>query len=85
MSASLAPQASTGVFDTLKSDPGFPKGLSRKPTADIVRGLKRDGVLAEEPYKRPNRSWAERWIMLRDPDDPFRQGAPGAHTGAESG
>ncbi|WP_338244786.1 phage NrS-1 polymerase family protein [Aurantiacibacter hainanensis] len=83
MSASLAPQASTGVFDTLKSDPSFPKGLTRKRTADIVRGLKRDGVLAEEPYKRPNRSWAERWMVLRDPDNPFRQVAPSAQTGTE--
>jgi hypothetical protein len=75
MSASLAAQASTGVYPTLKGDPSFPQGLSRKRTADIVRGLKRNGVLAEEAYQRPNRTWAERWMVMRDPDGPFEQRA----------
>jgi RecA-family ATPase len=81
MSVSLAPQATTGVYATLKSDPGFPRGLNRKRTAEIVRELKRNGVLVEEPYVRPNRTHAERWSVVRDPDDPFERAAPSAQTG----
>ncbi|SKC02534.1 AAA family ATPase [Sphingopyxis flava] len=81
ISTSLAPQASTGAYAMLKDDPEFPQGLKRKRTIDLMRGLERDGVLAAEPYQRPNRSWAERWTVLRDPNNPFRQFAPGAQTG----
>lgn len=83
MSTSLAPQATTGVYDTLKGDPAFPQKLSRKRTADVVRNLKRDGVLVEEPYKRPNRAIGERWMVMRDPDSPFRQFAPIAPNGTK--
>lgn len=78
MSASLAPQATTGVYETLKGDPEFPRGLSRKKTSSIIRDLKRDGVLVEEPYKRPNRTSGERWMVMRDPNQPFAQGAQSA-------
>lgn len=81
MSTSLAAQATTGVYSTLKGDPDFPKGLTRKRTADFVRDLKRSGILVEEPYQRPNRSHAERWAVMRDPDDPFERAAPSAQTG----
>jgi len=83
MSASLAPQATTGVYATLKGDPAFPKGLSRKRTNELVRTLKRDGVLIEEPYKRGNRTDAERWMVLRDPESPFKHSAQSAHSDAE--
>lgn len=78
MSTSLAPQATTGVFATLKGDPQFPRGLSRKRTADILRDLERDGVLTREPHQRANRGWAERWAIGRDPSRPFEQAAQSA-------
>lgn len=81
MSTSLAPQSTSGVYATLKGDPAFPKGLSKKRTAEIVRNLKRDGVLVEEDYKRTNRSPGERWMVMRDPNEPFVQGAHSAHSG----
>ena len=84
MSTSLAPQAQTGVYSTLKGDPEFPRGLNRKKTTEIVRTLKRNGMIVEEPYKRPNRSWGERWVVLRDPDSPFEMNAPSAQTGTEN-
>jgi hypothetical protein len=65
MSTSFAPQAHTGVFATLRSDPGFPKGLSRKRTTELVRQLERDGMLTKERYQRGNRTWAERWAVAR--------------------
>jgi RecA-family ATPase len=69
MSTSLAPQASTGVYATLKSDPSFPTGLSRKRTNEVVRQLERDGLLIAEPYKRGNRATGERWAVARGPSD----------------
>ena len=81
MSTSLAPQATTGVYDTLRGDPAFPPKLSRKRTVAMVRNLKREGILVEEPYKRANRAAGERWMLLRDPDSPFRHFAPTAQTG----
>lgn len=73
ISTSFAPQATTGVYDTLKGDPAFPRGLSKKRTSDVVRSLERDGALVVEPYQRKNRSWAERWAIGRDPSKPFEQ------------
>lgn len=81
ISASLAAQATTGAYAVLKDDPEFPKGLKRKRMTDLVRGLERDGVLVAEPYKRPNRTLGERWMVLRDPSSPFKQFAPTAQTG----
>jgi hypothetical protein len=81
ISASLAPNAPTGVYATLKGDPAFPSGLTKKRTNEVVRTLKREGILTEEPYKRPNRSSAERWMVLRDPESPFKSGAQSAQSG----
>ncbi|WP_106639506.1 AAA family ATPase [Allosphingosinicella vermicomposti] len=68
MSTSLAPQASTGVYATLKSDPQFPVGLTRKRTNQVVRQLERDGLLIEETYKRGNRATGERWAVALGPN-----------------
>ena len=65
ISTSLAPQASTGVYATLSSDPRFPRALSRKKTADLVRRLDRDGLLVKEPFQRGNRSVGERWVVKK--------------------
>ena len=81
ISASLAPNATTGVYATLKGDPTFPAGLSRKRTNDIVRDLERNGALVIEPYQRTNRTPGERWAIGRDPDEPFELGAQTAHSG----
>lgn len=67
ISTSLAPNAPTGAYATLKNDPQFPPGLSKKRTADIVRSLERDGFLSKEPYQRANRGWAERWNVTKRP------------------
>lgn len=67
MSTSLAPQATSGVFATLKGDPDFPKGLTKKGTDALLRQLERDGALAYEHYRRPNRSFAERWVVVQPP------------------
>ncbi|WP_312784454.1 AAA family ATPase [Brevundimonas sp.] len=63
MSTSFAPQATTGVYLTLKDDPQFPRGLSRKRTEKLVRQLERDGRLVKEEYRRSNRSASERWAV----------------------
>ena len=67
MSTSFTPQAHAGVFPTLRSDPNFPKGLSRKRTTELVRQLERDGLLVIEKYQRANRTWAERWAVVPAP------------------
>lgn len=69
MSTSLAPQATTGVYAMLKSDPGFPAGLKRARTNEMVRQLERDGLLIAEEYKRGNRAVGERWAVARAPAD----------------
>lgn len=81
ISASLAPNATTGVYATLKGDEAFPQGLTRKRTNDIVRDLERSGALVVEPYQRANRSPGERWAIGRDPNEPFEQGARTAQSG----
>lgn len=67
ISTSLAPNAPTGAYATLKNDPQFPSGLSKKRTIELVRRLERDGILSKEPYQRANRGWAERWMVTREP------------------
>ena len=67
ISTSLAPNAPTGAYATLKDDPQFPPGLSKKRTIDIVRGLERNRILSKEPYRRANRGWAERWKVAKEP------------------
>jgi RecA-family ATPase len=69
MSTSLAPQASTGVYATLKGAPGFPRGLTRKRVEALVRQLERDGLLVREDYKRGNRAMGERWAVAGGPGD----------------
>lgn len=63
MSTSLAPQATAGVFATLKNDPDFPRGLTKKRTDALIRDLQRKGALIVEQYRRPNRGLAERWAV----------------------
>lgn len=65
ISTSLAPQASTGVYATLKTDPRFPRGLNRKRTEELVRQLERDCSIVKEDYKRGNRAMGERWAVVR--------------------
>lgn len=81
ISTSLSHNAPSGVYATLNGDPAFPQGLNRKRTNAIVRDLERSGALVAEQYKRSNRSWADRWTIGRDPNQPFEQGAPAAHGG----
>jgi RecA-family ATPase len=69
MSTSLAPQASTGVYATLKDAPGFPRGLTRKRVEALVRQLERDCLLVKEDYKRGNRAMGERWAVARGAGD----------------
>lgn len=83
ISTSVAPNAPTGVYATLKGDPAFPQGLNRKRTAEAVRDLERSGALLVEQYQRGNRTWAERWAIGRDPNEPFEQGAQPAHSGTQ--
>lgn len=64
MSTSLAPQASTGVHAVLKADEDFPRWLTKKRTADVVRTLEQQGKLIREPFKRANRTTAERWKVV---------------------
>lgn len=68
VSTSLAPQATSGVFATLKGDPDFPRGLTKKQTDGLVRQLERDGALMCEHYRRANRTYAERWRVVRAPE-----------------
>ncbi len=49
----------------------------------MLRDMERDGVLAKEPYQRPNRSWAERWMVMRDPERRFEKAAHGAQSGTQ--
>lgn len=63
MSTSLAPQATTGVYATLRDAPGFPRGLPRKRVEALVRQMERDGLLVREEYKRGNRAMGERWAV----------------------
>lgn len=63
ISTSLAPQATTGVFATLKGDPRWPKTLTKKRVEALVRQLERDGELLREQYQRGNRGHAERWAV----------------------
>lgn len=65
LSTSLAPQASSGVYAVLKTDPRFPPGLKRKQTDALVRKLERDGLLVKEEYRRSNRAQGERWAVRR--------------------
>jgi hypothetical protein len=67
ISTSLAANATTGVFATLKTDPEFPRGLSRKQTDGIVRKLLREGLMVAESYTRSNRSHADRWAVITPP------------------
>jgi hypothetical protein len=60
ISTSLAANATTGVFPTLKGDPNFPP-LDRKRTEAIVRQLEREQKLEPEEYRRNNGGKAERW------------------------
>ncbi|MBK8438306.1 MAG: AAA family ATPase [Rhodobacter sp.] len=72
VSASLAANAPTGTHATLSGDPRWPRRLRKaKQTNEVVRDMERDGILAKEPYQRPNRSWAERWTVMRDPSKPY--------------
>ena len=61
MSTSVAPQASTGVYASLKDDEQFPKELTRAATNAIVQSLVASGRLCSEEYQRPNRSKDSRW------------------------
>lgn len=61
ISTSLAPQATTGVFSTLKGDPAFPPGLDRETTCQIVRDAQRLGVLVEEDYEYSRGKFKPRW------------------------
>lgn len=67
ISTSFAANATTGVYATLKDDPDFPRGLNRKKTDALVRQLQRDGALASEQYRRPNRTFADRWVVVVAP------------------
>jgi hypothetical protein len=71
ISTSLAPQATTGVYATLSGDPAWPRGLTRKRTAALVRELERAGDLFTQTYQRGNRGHGERWAVMRglDPTD----------------
>jgi RecA-family ATPase len=65
---SLAANASTGVFATLKGDPEFiALKVSKKRTESIVRQLERDGMLKPEAFKNKNRKSDERWKVMKDP------------------
>jgi hypothetical protein len=81
VSASLAANAPTGVHASLKGDPRWPRKLRKaKQTNEVLRDMERDGIIAKEPYQRPNRTWTERWMVMCDPSKPFVP--PG--TGAEN-
>ena len=78
MSTSLAAQATSGVFSTLRDDPKFPRRLNRKQTSKLIRKLHREGCLIEEPYKRANRSTGVRWAVARSAPIPDED--PSAHS-----
>jgi hypothetical protein len=67
ISTSFAPNASTGIFATLRNDPDFPRGLSKRKTDALVRELQRNGALVSETYKKPNRATAGRWLVVGPP------------------
>ena len=67
MSTSLAANATTGVFDTLRGDQKFPRSLSKKKTAELLRDLERNGELRREDYRRPAGGKAERWRVASSP------------------
>jgi RecA-family ATPase len=60
ISTSLAPQATTGVYQTLKGDPNCPP-IGRKRLDDLIRNLERDQQLVREDYRRTNGGKSERW------------------------
>ena len=76
---SLAANSSKGAHVVLHGDPRFPAKLKKaKQTADVIRGMERDGTLAQEPMRLPNRHTGWRWVVARDPMQPFTPAAPSA-------
>jgi AAA domain/Primase C terminal 2 (PriCT-2) len=70
---SLAPQATTGVFKSLKDDPAFPKDLDFDETCQIVRDAQRMGALVEEDYEYSRGKFRPRWKLKTTgtpPDEP---------------
>jgi len=84
INVSLSPNSKKGVHAVLSGDPRWPPKLRRaKQTEGVVRDMERNGNLAKEPYKTPDRHLAERWVGLRDPSQLFEQRAESAES-AES-
>lgn len=84
ISASLSANATTGAHASLSGDPRWPRRLRKaKQTNEVLRDMERDGIVAKEPYQRPNRTWTERWTVTRDPSKPFELKAQGAHSGTQ--
>jgi hypothetical protein len=72
VSVSLAPNATTGVYNILNGDPRFPRKLlgkhGKKKITNIVRDLQRNGELVKEPYRRIGGGKTERWRVATTPD-----------------
>lgn len=84
LSASLAANAPTGVHASLSGDARWPRRLRKaKQTNEVLRDMEREGILAKEPFQRPNRTRAERWKVMRHPSEPFEQRAHSAHGGTQ--
>jgi RecA-family ATPase len=83
ISTSLAPQATTGVYATLSGDPAWPRSLTRKRTAVLVRELERAGDLSAQTYQRGNRGHGERWAVVRSLDPSNYDPAHSAQSGTE--
>jgi len=83
ISTSLAPQATTGVYATLSGDPAWPRSLTRKRTAALVRELERAGDLFAQSYQRGNRGHGERWAVARGLDLTNYDPAQSAQSGTE--
>ncbi|MES2279945.1 MAG: AAA family ATPase [Pseudomonadota bacterium] len=58
---SLALQATTGIYKTLKDDPKFPVGLDFKRTCQLARAAQQAGMLVEEEYVYSRGKRHTRW------------------------
>ncbi len=65
ISTSLAPNASTGAYASLKGDSGFPK-MTKKQLEKVLRDLERSGRLKREEYRRGGGGKGERWLVPRE-------------------
>lgn len=84
ITTSFSANAPTGAHASLKGDPRWPRKLKKAAqTNEVLRDMLRDGTLGKEPFQKADRHWAERWVVMRDPSQPFVPPAGSAGSGGE--